>query len=106
MKLIKGHYFCANCGKTDQSTLWDEKDTVYCSVCCHRTRVSDGKDDLVVCPVCHHLRDRKAAYCQWCNAPIGDNKFSQSSYETANEFEKTIDRSNLRYYSLKGKRKV
>ena len=62
---------CDNCGNMDMRTLWDEGDTYYCSVCYHRTRANDGADDLVECPICHNLRDRKAYYCRNCNAPWG-----------------------------------
>lgn len=41
---------CANCGNEDENTLWDEGDTFYCSRCAHRTRTSDGEEDLVECP--------------------------------------------------------
>ena len=58
---------CANCGNTDSSTLWDEGDTIYCSRCAHITRKDDGEDDLVECPYCHRMRDRKAMYCRWSN---------------------------------------
>ena len=58
---------CANCGNTDANTLWDEGDTFYCSICHHRTSMSTGKDDVVECPYCHRMRDRKAMYCRHCN---------------------------------------
>ena len=29
---------CTNCGNDNPATLWDEGDTIYCSVCTHRTR--------------------------------------------------------------------
>lgn len=58
---------CANCGNTNESTLWDEDDTIYCSVCHHRTNKENGKDDIVECPYCHRMRDRKAYYCRYCN---------------------------------------
>ena len=58
---------CANCGNTNESTLWDEDDTIYCSVCHHRTNKENGEDDLVECPYCHRMRDRKAYYCRYCN---------------------------------------
>ena len=51
---------CANCGNDDERMLWDEGDTIYCSKCCHRTSFETGKDDLVECPYCHYMRDRKA----------------------------------------------
>ena len=62
---------CANCGNEDKKTLWDEGDTIYCSKCTHRTRKDNGKDDLVRCPSCHKMRDRKAMYCKWCNHTWG-----------------------------------
>ena len=58
---------CANCGNTDTSSLWDEGDTIYCSICHHRTSVASGEDDVVECPYCHRMRDRKAMYCRHCN---------------------------------------
>ena len=51
---------CANCGNTNSSTLWDEGDTIYCSECHHRTSVDTGEDDVVECPYCHRMRDRKS----------------------------------------------
>ena len=62
---------CANCGNTDENTLHDEGDTIYCSRCCHRTRVDTHEDDLVECPYCHYMRDRKALYCRHCNIAWG-----------------------------------
>lgn len=61
---------CANCGNEDENTLWDEGDTIYCSHCSHRTRTSDGEEDLVECPHCHEMRDSKAYYCRHCNMPF------------------------------------
>lgn len=61
---------CANCGNEDENTLWDEGDTIYCSRCTHRTRTSDGEEDLVECPHCHEMRDSKAYYCRHCNMPF------------------------------------
>ncbi len=58
---------CAYCGNTDNKTLFDEDDTFYCSKCTHRTRKDNGKDDVVKCPYCHRMRDRKAYYCRYCN---------------------------------------
>lgn len=74
---------CANCGNADESTLWDEGDTFYCSECTHRTRYEDNEDDLVECPYCHRMRDRKAMYCRYCN----DTSWEESTDE---EF-KSID---------------
>lgn len=73
---------CANCGNTDENTLWYEGDTVYCSLCTYRTSLDTGDDDVVECPYCHRMRDRKAMYCRWCN---------DSSWETStqDEFEET-----------------
>lgn len=91
---------CANCGNTNQSSLFDDDDTIYCSKCCHRTSKSTGKDDLVICPICHHPRDRKAAYCMWCNGPeIG--KYNPVEEKLANEYQKTITDDNLRYRKFK-----
>lgn len=73
---------CANCGNTDENTLWDEGDTIYCSKCAHRTSVDTGEDDVVECPYCHRMRDRKAMYCRWCN----DSTWKPS---TQDEFEET-----------------
>ena len=64
---------CANCGNTDQNTLWDEDDTFHCSKCCHRTLKGLNIDDLVDCPYCHEKRDRKAAYCTNCNTMWGSS---------------------------------
>ena len=97
---------CANCGNNNPKSLFDEGDTVYCSECAHRTRVSDGKDDLVVCPVCLHLRDRKAFACMWCNSTWGYDKFDQRSFELANEFEQSDASMGKRYIKLRGKRKI
>ena len=48
-------------------SLWDEDDTFYCSKCAHRTLYETGEDDLVECPYCHEMKDRKAHYCRHCN---------------------------------------
>ena len=40
---------CTNCGNDNPATLWDEGDTIYCSVCTHRTRKTDFEDDSVQC---------------------------------------------------------
>lgn len=60
---------CANCGNSDETTLYDEGDTLYCSKCWHRTNIETGEDDLVECPHCNGMRDRKAYYCRHCNTP-------------------------------------
>ena len=59
---------CSNCGNDNPATLWDEGDTIYCSVCTHRTRKTDFEDNSVQCPYCHRLRDKKAMYCRYCNS--------------------------------------
>lgn len=41
---------CTNCGNDNPATLWDEGDTIYCSVCTHRMRKTDFEDDSVQCP--------------------------------------------------------
>ena len=77
---------CANCGNEDTNTIWDEGDTVYCSLCCHRTRKEDGEDDLVECPYCHRMRDRKAMYCRHCN----DSTWQPSTPEEFKEVDKIL----------------
>ena len=82
---------CANCGNTDNSTLWDEDDTIYCSKCCHRTAKSTGEDDLVECPFCHRMRDRKAYYCRYCN----DSTWELSTPEEFEETDKILKEMGL-----------
>ena len=94
---------CANCDNTDTNTLWDEGDTIYCSKCCHRTRKEDGEDDLVLCPVCHHMRDRKALYCMWCNSAWGSDEYNSDSEDLATEFETSTWSNSNRYRKLKRK---
>lgn len=77
---------CANCGNADRNTLWDEGDTIYCSKCAHRTCVSSGEDDMVECPYCHRMRDRKALYCRWCN----DSTWVPSTPEEFEEADKIL----------------
>lgn len=78
---------CANCRNTDSRTLWDEGDTIYCSKCCHRTRKDDGEDDLVECPYCHRMRERKAMYCRWCN----DSTWAESSEDEFKEIDDILN---------------
>lgn len=73
---------CANCGNTNTLTLRDEGDTIYCAECWHRTSVATGEDDVVECPYCHRMRDRKTMYCRYCN----DSTWKSS---TADEYEET-----------------
>lgn len=101
---------CANCGNENPKTLFDEGDTFYCSECRHRTQTATGQDDLITCPYCGRLRDRKAAYCMWCNTPA--NALERPTPEmyaeldaSLNEFEKTLTPENKRYWRLRGKRK-
>ncbi|MEI2989133.1 MAG: hypothetical protein ACLUV3_08000 [Oscillospiraceae bacterium] len=77
---------CANCGNTDENTLWDEDDTIYCSKCCHLTSKETGEDDLVECPYCHRMRDRKAMYCRWCN----DSAWQESTSDEFEEIDKIL----------------
>lgn len=77
---------CANCGNTNESTLWDEDDTIYCSVCHHRTNKENGEEDLVECPYCHRMRDRKAYYCRYCN----DSTWRQSSSKEFKEIDNDL----------------
>ena len=100
---------CANCGNKNPKTLWDEGDTFYCSICCHRTQTATGKDDLITCPYCGRFRDRKAACCMWCNNTIGSNATTRKEFKDLDsvlkQFEKRLDKSNLRYGKLLGKKK-
>lgn len=57
---------CAYCGNTDTDTLWDEDDAFYCSKCYSRTLFESGELDLIPCPECGKLKDRKAYYCPYC----------------------------------------
>lgn len=101
---------CANCGNEDPKTLFDEGDTFYCSVCCHRTQTATGQDDLITCPFCGRLRDRKAMYCMWCNTPLDatpspDRETYEELDKTLNEFEESLTPANKRYWRLRGKKK-
>jgi DNA-directed RNA polymerase subunit RPC12/RpoP len=101
---------CANCGNENPKTLFDEGDTFYCSVCCHRTQTATGQDDLITCPYCGRLRDRKAFLCMWCNNPIEQaTPPTKEEYEELDEilteFEENMDESNIRYWRLRGKKK-
>ncbi|WP_423055585.1 hypothetical protein [Acetobacterium carbinolicum] len=102
---------CANCGNEDPNTLFDEDDTFYCKKCCHRTQTATGQDDLITCPYCGRLRDRKAFQCMWCGNSINQNNPpSREEYEELdqiiNEFEDNLDDSDYRYVRLKNKKKV
>ncbi len=81
---------CAYCGNEDPNKLSDDGDTVYCKCCFHRTRIDNGEEDLVLCPVCHHMRDRNAYHCMWCNSAWGtsDESFDQEAYDFVEEFIK------------------
>ncbi len=101
---------CANCGNENPKTLFDEGDTVYCSVCCHRTQVATGQDDLITCPYCGRLRDRKAINCMWCGHSINEvTPPTKEEYteldEELQKFEDNLDSSNVRYWNLKNKGK-
>lgn len=77
---------CAHCGNTNTNTLWDEGDTIFCSLCHHRTSVATGEDDLVECPYCHRMRDRKALYCRYCN----DSTWGTSTEEEYEEIDRIL----------------
>jgi DNA-directed RNA polymerase subunit RPC12/RpoP len=101
---------CANCGNENQNTLFDEGDTFYCSLCRHRTQTATGQDDLITCPYCGRLRDRKAYQCMWCNNTIDQNNppTIQEYVELdrlLTEFEDNMDESNIRYWKLRDKKK-
>ena len=66
---------CSYCGNEDTRLLTDEGDTIYCSKCARRTRKDNGKLDLVKCPYCHKMRDRKALYCYNCNHAWGSKDY-------------------------------
>lgn len=77
---------CAYCGNTEETFLHEEDGTYYCSKCGHRTRTADGEDDVVECPYCHRLRDRKALYCRHCN----DSTWQASTKEEFEEIDKIL----------------
>ena len=94
---------CANCGNTDKNTLFDEVDTFYCSKCSHRTQAATGQDDLITCPFCGRLRDRKAHHCMWCNITLNStNPPSEKEYKELDKelsaFEKRLTPSDIRYW--------
>lgn len=96
---------CSNCGNDNPQTLHDEGDTFYCSLCCHRTQTATGQDDLITCPYCGRLRDRKSFQCMWCANTIGqDIPPTKEDYEeldeVVKEFEENIDDSNIRFWKL------
>ena len=102
---------CANCGNEDPRMLFEEDNgaIIYCSKCCHRTRTSDGQDDLVECPYCHRLRDRKALYCMWCNCawestPKPSPKLSRELNESLRDFDETLTPANIRYWKVRPKK--
>ena len=102
---------CANCGNEDSRTLHDEGDTFYCSLCCHRTQTATGQDDLITCPYCGRLRDRKSLSCMWCGTPLDSSiPPSKEDYEALDklltEFEERMDSSNIRYWRLRNKGKI
>ena len=86
---------CTNCGNDNPATLWDEGDTIYCSVCTHRTRKTDFEDDSVQCPYCHRLRDKKAMYCRYCNS----SDWTPSSPAECAEIDKIL--KDMGYQKLK-----
>ncbi len=97
---------CANCGNADQAKLFDEDDTFYCSECCHRTLKRNNADDLVWCPTCGMLRDRKASACLWCNSPLDSNPPTYEEYQenSSDWFIKDITEQNKRYWRIRKER--
>lgn len=91
---------CYNCGNKNNSTLHDEGDTIYCSICKHRTNKKTKKDDSVICPVCHYPRDRKALYCRWCNDSTW-GKYDKELEKLNKDYQKTITKDNLTYGKYK-----
>jgi len=85
-KMGEDNMRCANCGNEKKSLLWDEGDTIYCSLCCHRTSKLTGEDDSVECPYCHRMRDRKAMYCRYCN----DSSWQRSTAREYSEIDKIL----------------
>jgi|LSQX01.1.fsa_nt_gb DNA-directed RNA polymerase subunit RPC12/RpoP len=101
---------CANCGNDNPKTLHNEGDTFYCSLCCHRTQTATGQDDLITCPYCGRLRDRKAFQCMWCGNSIGQNvPPAKEDYEEVDkiltEFEEDMASSNIRFWKLRDKKR-
>lgn len=99
---------CANCGTENSKFLFDDGETVYCSVCCHRTRKDSFEDDLVVCPYCHRMIDRKAYVCLWCNHTLEDNiKPTRKEYkmndDSLKDFDDNLTPSNIRYWNIRRK---
>lgn len=45
-----------------------------------------GEDDVVKCPYCHRMRDRKAIYCRWCN----DSAWEPSAQDEFEEIDKIL----------------
>ncbi len=101
---------CANCGNEDPRTLHDEGDTFYCSICCHRTQTATGQDDLITCPFCGRLRDRKAFACMWCNNSLDSQPGpTPAEFEELDallqEFEEELTPADIRYWRLRNKGK-
>lgn len=101
---------CANCGNENPRTLHDEGDTFFCSVCCHRTQTATGQDDLITCPFCGRLRDRKAFACMWCNNSLESQPGpTREEFEELDsilqEFEEGLTPANVRYWKLRNKKK-
>lgn len=97
---------CANCGNDSSRLLFDDGETVYCSVCCHRTRKDTGEDGLVECPYCHRMGDRNAYLCLWCNHTLEDiNKPARKELKIVDEilidFEDNLTPSNIRYWNIR-----
>lgn len=79
---------CAHCGNSDERFLVDEGDTLYCKKCAKRTLKATGEKDVVECPYCHRMRDRKAYYCWYCN----DSTWQPSTKKEFEEIDELLKR--------------
>lgn len=104
----EGKMKCANCGNENPKKLWDDDDTIYCSECCHRTVKETRQDDLIECPYCKRLRDRKAYQCLWCGHSLNETdpptpEVTLELNEILSDFDKQLDSSNKRYWNIRKK---
>ena len=100
---------CANCGNTDAQYLFDEDDTFSCAKCRHRTLKQTNADDLVWCPYCGMLRDRKTSVCLWCNGSLEDEPPAtieeyKETCDLSDWFIKEMSDQNKRYWRIRKER--
>ena len=94
---------CAHCGAELDLSL-EKNGSVFCRICHHRTKLSDGTDDLIRCPYCD------AWICPWCNTGDGQGvrpgseKGSVDRAEKRGEFESIIYRTREELDRRKKKR--